>query len=130
MQFEKKIALPRLLAGILLLLLSTYEFLESAEFVENGNSINLYETISNYTKQGQVGFIVTLISFIIALTFLMTIKIKFIPWLEIAIVITVFLLFILVSVTNSNLYTDLRWFKWCNLILTLLGIHYPNNIFN
>lgn len=117
MQIENKLIIRRLIAGIILLILSVFELIESYHVATFGQAIRNNE----FNSEGGVGLIIGAIAFIVALVFIFTSKSHPKKWAEIALAIVIALGFLSVMITSHKDFSDLPVFAWLNLIIACIA---------
>ncbi|MFT8329614.1 MAG: hypothetical protein ABF619_07515 [Oenococcus oeni] len=102
MKIENKIILRRLIAGILLLLMSIFCLYESFEVDTFGQKLDIDKMVT----AGGAGYLIAISSFIIGLIFVFTARIRPTKWIEYgiaAVVVFIFLLNQLLILVNFSL---------------------------
>ena len=117
MKIENKLIVRRLIAGIILLLLSIFELIESYHVSAYGQMVNS----KDYTSEGGLGLIIGSIAFIVALVFILTSKSRPKKWVEITLAILVVLGVVFALITNTNSFSDLSLFGWINVIISCIA---------
>ncbi|MFT8413044.1 MAG: SHOCT domain-containing protein [Oenococcus oeni] len=119
MKIENKIILRRLIAGILLILISIYCLYESYQVATWGQKFN----ISKMINAGGGGYLIAIFGFIIGLIFTFTARTRPVKWLEYSIAAIEVIIFVIVgNISIGQYFSDLHIFQWGFFILVMLGL--------
>lgn len=114
MKIENKLIPRRLIAGIILLLLSIFELVESYHVSAYGQMINN----DVYNSEGGLGMIIGAIAFVVALVFIFTSKSRPKKWVEITLAIFIVLGIVFNQLITNSTFIDLPFFGWINVIIS------------
>ncbi|EJE99197.1 SHOCT domain-containing protein [Liquorilactobacillus mali] len=114
MKIENKLIPRRLIAGIILLLLSIFEMVESYHVSAYGQMINN----DSYNGEGGLGMIIGAIAFIVALVFIFTSKSRPKKWVEITLAVFIVLGVVFNQMITDNTFIDLPFFGWINVVIS------------
>lgn len=117
MKIENKLIVRRLIAGIILLIVSIFELIESYHAAAFGQAIKNNE----FNSEGGVGLIVGVIAFVVSLVFIFTSKSRPKKWVETTLAIVIALGFLSVLITSHKDFPDLPVFAWINLIIACIA---------
>lgn len=118
MKIENKLIPRRLIAGIILLLLSIFELVESYHVSAYGQMIN---NIS-YKSEGGVGLISGSIIFVVSLIFIFTSKSRPKKWVETVLGLLAAISCIIIIITDPKLYVDLILYGWANVVIACIAL--------
>lgn len=117
MKIENKLIVRRLVAGIILLLLSIFEMVESYHVSAYGQMINN----TQFKGEGGLGMIIGAIAFIVALVFVFTSKSRPKKWVEITLAIFIVLGVVFNQMITNNTFIDLPYFGLINVIISCIA---------
>lgn len=117
MKIENRLIVRRLIAGIILLILSIFELIESYHVAIFGQVVKNNE----FNSEAGVGLIIGTITFVVSLVFIFTSKTRPKKWLETTLAIMTALGFLSVMITSHNDFPDLPVFAWSNLVITCIA---------
>ncbi|MFT8493533.1 MAG: SHOCT domain-containing protein [Liquorilactobacillus nagelii] len=119
MKIENKIIVRRLIAGILLILMSIYCIYESNQLNRVGST--------NLSTSAGAGYVIGAYSFIVGVIFIATCKTRPVEWFEYTIVGIGVILLIAVTVSAPQKYfVDLKFFSLGLIIFMALGLPFKN----